>query len=104
MHIEDAVQAVYELYRSFGEGRVPTGSIVNIAGEDTRVLRSFVEEIHELAGKRGKLEYGTFDQGKEGALSVCPDITRLKTFTGGWKERYSFGSGISEMMKKEQEQ
>lgn len=77
--------------------------IVNIAGSDTRPLRSFVEEIHEIAGYRGNLEYGTFVQAKEGALSVRPDITKLRQLTGGrWQEKVTFRRGIEEMIKKEE--
>ena len=96
MYIEDAVQAVYELYRH--ADRNPS-AIVNVAGEDTRPLRSFVEEIHEITGRRGKLEYGTFVQAKEGALSIRPDISRLRAFTAGsYEERFTFRRGIEEML------
>ena len=100
MYIEDAVQAVYELYRQAvneepglkkDNFRSPISAIVNIASQDTRPLRSFVEEIHDIVGFKGTLEYGTFVQAKEGALSIRPDITRLKRLTGGrWQERYTF--------------
>ena len=63
MYIQDAVQAVYELYRHSHEN---PSAIVNVAGGDTRPLKAFVEEIHEIAGGRGELEYGTFVQAKEG--------------------------------------
>jgi len=103
MYIEDAVQAVYELYR---HGVPPVGlrsCIVNIASSDTRPLRSFVEEIHKIAGFRGELEYGTFVQAKEGALSIRPDIGRLFGLTGGdWKEEYTFCRGIEETIEKEE--
>ena len=76
---------------------------VNIASEDTRILRDFTEEIHEIAEGNGVLEYGTFVQAKEGALSICPDISRLKILTKGtWKERYTFRQGIEETMRKEE--
>ena len=103
MYIEDAVQAVYELYRH-GSCKEETQSyIVNIAGSDTRPLRSFVEEIHEIVGGRGQLEYGTFVQAKEGPLSVCPDIQRLLDLTGGdWREAYTFCRGIKETIEKEE--
>ena len=65
MYIEDAVQAVYELYRHGRPDGEPCSYIVNIAGSDIRPLRSFVEEIHEIVGYRGELEYGTFVQAKE---------------------------------------
>lgn len=103
MYIEDAVQAVYELYRHGRADGAPYSHIVNIAGSDTRPLRSFVEEIHEIAGGRGELEYGTFVQAKEGALSIRPDITRLCRLTcGDWKERYTFRRGIEETIEKEE--
>lgn len=116
MYIEDAVQAVYELYRyALGNGSEnepenepgsrprTVSAIVNIASQDTRPLRSFVEEIHGIAGGRGSLEYGTFVQAREGALSIRPDITRLKRFTGGrWKEQYTFRRGIEETIEKEE--
>lgn len=104
MYIQDAVAGVKALYEAGKSQREGVWS-VNIAGEDTRVLRSFVEEIWELANHRGEPEFGSFQQAKEGALSVCPDISRLKALAGeGCRERYSFRAGIQEMMKKEVEQ
>lgn len=103
MYIEDAVQAVYELYRSGCESRELQSGIVNIASSDTRPLRSFVEEIHQIAGYRGRLEYGTFVQAKEGPLSIRPDTARLKQLTGGrWQEQFTFRQGIEETMEKEE--
>ena len=103
MYIEDAVQAVYELYRHGRPDGEPCSYIVNIAGSDTRPLRSFVEEIHEIVGYRGGLEYGTFVQAKEGALSIRPDISRLCRLTrGDWKEQYTFRQGIEETIEKEE--
>ena len=79
------------------------GGIYNVAGEDTRVLREFVEEIHEIAGGRGTLEYGIFVQAKEGALSVCPDVEKLnRLLEGRWEEAYTFRQGIEETMKREE--
>lgn len=74
--------------------------IVNIASTDTRVLREFTEEIHQLCGGRGALEYGTFAQAKEGALSICPKVDALKWLTGGsWQERVTFSEGIRRMLE-----
>lgn len=103
MYIEDAVQAVYELFRHSPLLEPGESCIVNIAGSDTRPLRSFVEEIHKIAGYKGELEYGAFIQAKEGALSIRPDTTRLVQLTGGdWKEQYSFSWGIEEIIEKEE--
>lgn len=98
MDIEDAARAVAELYRYSDSHKAET-HIVNVASTDTRRLREFVEEIHELCGGRGQLEYGTFVQAKEGALSICPTVEVLKTLTGGtWQERVSFDEGIRRML------
>lgn len=102
MYIEDAAQAVYELYCYGRKENEIQSHIVNIAGADTRPLRSFVEEIHEIAGNRGELEYGTFVQAREGALSIRPDISRLGELTRGWKEKYTFRQGIEETIEKEE--
>ncbi len=106
MYIDDAVRAVILLCRRFLEEPAdePIGMIVNIASRDTRQLKSFVEEIHQIAGGRGQLEYGAFVQAKEGALSVRPDVTRLAELLPGWKENYTFRRGILEMIDKERQE
>ena len=100
MYIKDAAEVVYQLHHRAGKG---PGGIVNIASRDTRVLKDFVEEIHDIAGGRGFLEYGSFAQAKEGALSVCPDVDKLnRLLGGGWQEAYTFRQGIEETMKREE--
>ena len=95
MYIRDAVEAVYALWLHAGEN---PSAIVNVAGDDTRVLREFTEQAKSLAGS-GELEYGTFVQAKEGAPSIRPDISRLKAFTrGDWVEKTSFAEGFRRTM------
>lgn len=103
MYIDDAVEAVGRLYEQVKDKPCKKGAAVNIASRDTRVLKSFVEEVFELAGKRGTLEFGTFVQAKEGALSIRPDVSRMEAMTGGFRESYTFGRGITEMIKREME-
>ena len=117
MYIDDAVRAVVLLCRRFlekqgkalerenaasGRPESPEGLIVNIASRDTRQLKSFVEEIHQIGGGRGELEYGAFVQAKEGALSVRPDVERHSALLAGWEEKYTFRRGILEMIEKEE--
>lgn len=102
MYIADAVEAVYELYEHAG-AHSGQSHIVNIASTDTRQLKSFVEEVKSIVSGSGTLEYGSFVQAKEGALSIVPDVEVLKTLTGGFKERYTFRTGIMETIEKESE-
>lgn len=98
MDIRDAARAVAQLYCHSDE-QEPGSYVVNVASDDTRRLRSFVEEIHALCGGRGQLEYGTFVQAKEGALSICPRTEELKKLTGGvWQEEFTFADGIRHML------
>lgn len=102
MYIKDAVSAVYQLYRTADKSTA--ARIVNIASEDTRQLKAFVEEVKEIVGGQSELNYGTFVQAKEGALSVQPDIGVLKQLTKGeWNEQYTFRDGIMETLRKEME-
>lgn len=104
MEVSDAARGVVELYRH-SHSRTGQTHIVNVASEDTRRLRDFVEEIHELCGRKGYLEYGTFVQAKEGALSICPTTKVLKGLTDGeWKEQVTFSQGIRRMLKSGQEE
>lgn len=102
MYIADAVEAVYELYTHAG-GHSGESHIVNIASTDTRQLKSFVEEVKAIIGGDGTLEYGSFVQAREGALSIVPDVETLKALTEGFTERYTFRSGIMETIEKESE-
>ncbi len=98
MDIADASRAVLELYR-YNDTHKGECHVVNVASEDTRVLRDFVEEIHSLCGGKGKLEYGSFVQAKEGALSICPVNENIRKLTNGtWKEEVSFAEGIRRML------
>ena len=101
MHIDDASEAVYQLYLAIVQRENFKTDVFNIASVDTRILRSFVEEIDQITGCKGCLEFGTFVQGKEGAISVIPDITKLLRLVEGWQERYSFAEGIKETLQKQ---
>ena len=98
MEISDAARAVAELYR-YSDGHKGESHIVNVASTDTRVLKEFAEEIHRLCKNRGHLEYGTFVQAREGALSICPTVDVLRELTDGtWIEQVSFARGIGKLL------
>ncbi|MGL5434352.1 MAG: NAD-dependent epimerase/dehydratase family protein [Lachnospiraceae bacterium] len=103
MEIEDAARAVLLLYLHSGS-RAGQSHIVNVASQDTRKLRLFVEEIYRLCGSSGSLAFGTFEQAREGALSVCPTADALIQLTDGeYKDMISFAEGIRRMLSVEEE-
>jgi len=103
MAVEDAARAVLLLYQHSG-ARPGESHIVNVAGRDTRRLRLFAEEIQRLCGGRGRLEFGTFVQAGEGALSVCPTTEGLIRLTDGeYQDMTSFTEGIRRMLSEQKE-
>ena len=91
LYIEDAAAAIIRLLT---EGRP---GVYNIAGEDTRILREFIEEMYCLCGSRGSYAYGKRKPNAEGPASLIPDISKLEAETG-WRPVTSFTEGIYETM------
>lgn len=91
LYIEDAVSALLALLT---EGKA---GIYNIASEDTRPLRSYIEEMYELCGRKGSFRYGERPQNAEGAADLMPDIRRILTETG-WRPETTFSEGIYETL------
>lgn len=91
LYIDDGAKAINALLTEKKDIR----GIYNIAGEDTRVLREFIEEIYKICGKKGSFVYGTRGFNAEGPASLIPDISRLKEKTG-WIPTVSFQKGIEE--------
>ena len=92
---------VYSLDRMEKAGiRVDRESLSDYADSLKIQIDAITEEIYELAGRRGELSFGTFQQAKEGPLSICPDLKRLSELTdGAFRERISFSEGIRELIK-----
>ena len=95
MYIKDAARAIALVsllpWDSFGECES-----LNIAGEDTRPLRSYIEELRELMGSSSKLSFGARSFNTEGAADLWPDTSKLRGL--GFREEYSFSGGIKEML------
>ena len=90
LYIEDMAEAVVSLSLGLAPGR---SGVYNIAGDDTRVLREFVEEMYELCGKKGSYSYGVRAPNAEGPASLIPDIGKIEE-AAGWKPATSFADGI----------
>ena len=72
--------------------------VFNLAGSETRPLRTFVEKIRELCGGTGTAAYATRTENAEGVINLIPDISKLKRVTD-WDPRVDFETGIRKMLK-----
>ncbi len=97
MHVEDAATAFYKLATCSWD--TEDSPIVNVASGDTRVLRSFVEEIYKLTDRKGECLYGA-RVGGEKPVDNWPCIDKLVRITG-WEPRIPFEQGIMELIDNE---
>lgn len=92
MHVLDAARDLCALLFSGAPG-----GIYNVASRDTRVLKAFVEQIHEACGNKGSCAYGSYDP-SERPVSLMPNVDRLQQVIGVLEEK-SFEEGIREMVE-----
>ena len=92
LYIDDAVEALIILMQE-----KPAG-IYNVAGDDTRPLRAYIEEMHQLCGCKGSYEYGVREPNAEGPVSLVPSIAKIRQETG-WQPQITFAEGIYEILQ-----
>ena len=94
--IEDTVDLLLTLAEQ--RRRIPAGDtgIFNVATDDIRPLKAFVEEIRQVTRSTSGLNYGFFRQRPESALSLEPDMTKVETVFG-WRQKVPFAEGIRRM-------
>lgn len=100
INIRDCAKAISDLVScvfTIPEDGNLTDHVVNIASEDTRPLREFVEEIHRIIGK-GSCEFTRVNISPEGTPYLNPDINRLKKLTG-FVPQISYEEGIGKMQE-----
>lgn len=73
--------------------------IYNIASNDTRVLREFVNVIYDNSLKKVPCIYGENANNPEGSPSIIPNIAKMEALTG-LKKLTPFQTGIFETMQK----
>lgn len=86
--IEDAVRQIYLLccYAL----RTPSfqSEIYHIGSNDTRKLRSFVDEMYHLTKSKSKLEFGKYVPAN--VVSLNPSMNKTEQATGGFISDYTF--------------
>jgi len=97
IYIDDLARAMCALTEVPEDVLSGESPVFNLAGEETRPLRTFVEEIRELCGGTGTAAYATRTENAEGVIHLIPDISKLKRVTG-WNPQVDFAAGIRKML------
>ena len=96
LYVQEAAQILVKLLL----GKVPAG-VYNVAGEDTRPLKEYIEELFMICGEKGSYEFGYRPPNAEGCVSLMPELSKLKNAIG-FHQQVSFKEGILETIKGEQ--
>lgn len=87
--IQDAVKQMYLLSQYALGRRDYISEVYHIGSNDTRKLRSFVDEMYHLTNSKSKLEFGKYTPANVVSLNPCMDKTEAAT--GGFISDYTFG-------------
>lgn len=99
LHIRDLARAMCALAETKEEHFSGFANpVFNLAGNETRPLREFVEEIYELCGRNGSFHYGIRPENAEGPVNLIPDIGKLCKATG-WSPQVDFRTGIGQLVE-----
>lgn len=76
LYIADAVKQMELLCQYALQEPTFRHEVFNIASDDTRQLRDFVESMYRLTGSKSQLQYGAASQ--QNIVSLQPDISKLQ--------------------------
>jgi len=92
LYVGDAVDALISLTENAG-----CRGIYNLANGNYRPLREFVEEMKTVLDSKSELIFGAVPYRSEGAVSLTPNVDRLKAT--GWRPAVTFADGILNIAK-----
>lgn len=97
IYIKDAVRIITTLCEKAMKNTDFKHEVYNIASDDTRVLKDFVERIKQILNSRSELVYGAFTP--HDIVSLQPDMRKTKLVVGQLCE-YDFDSVIKRIVSK----
>ena len=72
--------------------------IFNVASNDIRPLRDFVEEMRSITQTKSELRYGAYRQSVESAQSLVPDMEKVERILN-WQSKIPFSVGIRHLIE-----
>lgn len=91
--IKDAVRQIYLLCQYAQNKKDFTSDVFHIGSNDTRKLRSFVEEMYILTGSKSKLLFGNYTPAN--IVSLNPSMEKTQMATGGFISSRTFGQVVN---------
>lgn len=78
LYVDDAARMIVELCQAYmRQPNIPSG-IYNIASEDTRPLKEFVEEMRAITGTQSEIVYGAFKP--QVVVALNPSVAKIKRY------------------------
>lgn len=99
VYCRDAVKQIYFLVLHAMKNQNFKSEIFNIASDDTRQLKDFINEMYRLTNSKSKLLYGYYKPAN--VMSLNPDVSKTKMATGGFISDYTFSEVINRIIKLE---
>lgn len=87
LYARDAVKQIYYLCEKAVNDDSFKHEVFNLASEDTRILKDYVERLKVLLHSESQLNYGVFNP--EHLVTLNPNISKLKNYIG-YMASYSF--------------
>jgi len=97
LYVKDCAKQIVLLSEWAVNQMTTSHEVFNLASEDTRNLKSYIEEMYHLTGSSSNLFYGKVVPSYQ--VSLNPDITKLKD-TIGFVSDYDFSQGYKNVIKK----
>jgi len=94
LYIDDAVDGMVKLITD----KCSDGAY-NFSGDETRILRDFVEIMYREAKSKSILNFGSIPYLGSGPIGMKPDNSKLKRETS-WAPKVDFAKGINKMITK----
>ncbi len=99
MDVRDACDLMLTFYEKHHLIPPDDNGIFNVATDDIRPLREFINEIRTITHSSSRLNFGAFRQTADSTYSVIPDMTKTYAVFD-WRPKVTFDEGIRYMITK----
>ena len=95
LYVDDCVKQIALLSEYANNNSDFKCEIFNIASDDTRILKSYIEEMKVLSGSKSIIKYGAINQDKIVSLTPCTEKTKSAI---GFISKVTFKEGFTKII------